>query len=248
MSTIPKQIVYTQFLQRENYTRHHRYDEEMLQYEYIKNGDARGNEAAEKMFASEATGKLSDDPLRNIKYLFVCSMTLVTRFVIEGGMEAETAYNASDLYIQNADKCKTIDEVQTLHKNMIAFFINHMNKMSKENVFSKPIITCHDYIYEHLHSTITIDELANHVGLNSSYLSTLFKKEVGISASEYIRRKRIEAGENMLKYSNFSLSEISEYLAFSSYSHFAGIFRKYTHFSPKEYRKKFYRTTNIVTK
>ena len=243
---ITKKLVYTQFLQRENFTRHHRYDEEMLQYEYIKNGDPRGIDAAEKMFSSNLVGKLSEDPLRNIQYLFVCSITLITRFAIEGGMEPETAYNKSDLYIQSMDKCKSVDEVHALHKQMTTHFVKHTSNVKKENVYSRPVVNCLDYIYEHLHESIKVYDLASETGLNPTYLSTLFKKEMGMPISEYIRRRRVEAAENMLKYSDYALTEIAEYLAFSSYSHFADIFRRQTGYTPKEYRKKFFRKTSLI--
>jgi len=246
MSVISKKMVYTQFLQRENFTHHHRYDEEMLQYDYIKDGDVRGIELAVSLFSSDLTGKLSDDPLRNTQYLFICSMTLVTRFAIEGGMEPEAAYTASDLYIQNADKCKNIADVTSLHREMVTWFTTQMSNLKKQDIYSKPIIHCLDYIYDHLHSIIRVDELADAVGLNPSYLSTLFKKEVGTSVSEYIRLKRVEACKNMLKYSDYSLTEISEYLAFSSYSHFVFIFRRYTQYTPGEFRKRFFRKTVLA--
>jgi YesN/AraC family two-component response regulator len=246
-SDISKRLTHMQFLQRENLTSHYKYDYEMLQFEYIKNGDPRAVDFSVEIFLSDGTGKLSDDPLRNAQYGFVCAMTLTTRFAIEGGMEPETAYNTSDIYIQNADKCKTVDEVRALHRDMTEHFTKQMGRLKTQNVFSKPVVLCLDYIYEHLHQVITVEELAGVVGVNASYLSTLFKKEMGLPISKYIRRKRIESAENMLKYSDYPLTDIGEYLAFSSYSHFAEMFRKYTGFTPKEYRKRFFRKTDLIT-
>ncbi len=247
-TNINKRLTHTEFLQRENYSSHHKYDEEMLQYEYVKVGDPRAVDLATEIFSSNLTGKLSEDPLRNAQYLFVCSTTLTTRFVIEGGMEPETAYNTSDLYIQSVDKCKSVKEVRQLQGDMIRHFTKQMSNLKKQNIYSKPIVFCLDYIYEHLHQVITVVELSKFVDVNPSYLSTLFKKEVGTSISEYIRHKRIEAAENMLKYSHYTLTEISQYFDFSSYSHFSGIFRSYTGLTPKEYRKEFFRKTDFVSK
>lgn len=244
---INKRLMHMQFLQRENYASHHKYDYEMLQYEYVKNGDPRAIDLAVEIFLSSGTGKLSEDPLRNARYIFVCAMTLTTRFVIEGGMEPETAYNTSDLYIQSMDKCKNIDEIRALHRDMTEYFTKFMSGLKKQSVYSKPVVLCLDYIYDQLHKVIKVDELAEAVAVNPTYLSALFKKEMGLPISEYIRRKRVEAAENMLKYSDYSLTEIGQYLAFSSYSHFADIFRKYSGFTPKEYRKKFFRKTDMVS-
>ena len=236
--SVNKQLAYLEFINRENSFRHHRYDDEMMQYEYIKLGDMRALAEAERMIHSAELGHLSDDPVINLRYLCICNITLVTRFAIEGGLEHEKAYNASDLYIRKYDKAVSVDELYALHAEMIAYFTNAVMAAKKENIYSKQVIQCMDHIHYHLHEQITVRELAELVGLNESYLSVLFKRETGINLSEYITSKRMEAAENMLKYSDFSLTEISDILAFSSYSHFARVFRKYYDTSPKEYRSR----------
>ena len=98
-----KGLVLAAFLQREEGRYHHTYEEELLQYEYLRDGDLRSIEESKRLFRTGISGHLSDDPLRDKKYLFVASITLATRFAIEGGMEAQSAYNLSDLYIQRMD-------------------------------------------------------------------------------------------------------------------------------------------------
>ncbi|MDO5292441.1 MAG: helix-turn-helix domain-containing protein [bacterium] len=248
-----KALVHTTFAQREEERYHHSYDEELLQYEYVRNGDMRSIDESKRLFRSNITGILSSNELRNKKYLFVASITLATRFCIEGGMDAQTAYNSSDLYIQQADLCQTVDEVNKLHTIMISDFTARMaslhaqNKVfvsktdtfvsNKSDLLSKPIAECLDYIYYHLHQKITLQELADTVSLTPNYLASLFKKEKGITIQKYIRTKRMEAAKNMLLYSEYSLTEIGEFLAFSSSSHFIKIFREETGMTPKEFQK-----------
>lgn len=241
--TMDKQVAYLEYVNRENSFHHHRYDNEMLQYEYLAKGDSCAIEESERMIRSAETGHLSDDPLKNLLYLCICNITLVTRFAIEGGMDAEKAYNASDLYIQKYDKARSTDELYALHREMIEYYVRAVAAAKKENVYSKPIIQCIDYIQLHLHEAIVVGELADICGLNESYLSVLFKRETGVNMTEYVIIKRMETAENMLKYSDFTLSEISDILHFSSYSHFARTFRKYYDTSPKKYRDTHYRRT-----
>lgn len=236
-----KKLSYLEFIHRENEIRHHHYDEEMLQYNYLKVGDLRAIEEGEKMFSSSITGHLSDDPVRNAKYLFVASITLATRFAIEGGMDEETSYNTSDLFIQKMDLCNSVEEIQKLQKDMFSFFTNKMASIEKQQVYSKPIILCLDYIYYHLHQKILLKNLAEYVNLNPNYLSELFKKECKITISQYILKKRMEAATNMLIYSDYTYSQIASTLAFSSQSHFSKVFKEYTGETPKKYREKFLR-------
>ena len=93
-------LAYRAYLNTQRGWSHHTHDEDMKQYQLMQAGDPRAPEEAERIIRSGTPGTLSADPVRNMKYLFVCTATIATRFAIEGGMEAEEAYNASDLYIQ----------------------------------------------------------------------------------------------------------------------------------------------------
>lgn len=154
--TMDRQVAYLEFINRENSFHHHRYDDEMLQYEYVKNGDMRAIEEAKKMIHSVETGHLSDNPLKNLLYLCICNITLITRFAIEGGMDEEKAYNESDLYIQKYDKAHTTDEIYALHREMIEYFTKAVGASKKEHIYSKQVVQCMDYIHYHLHEQIVV--------------------------------------------------------------------------------------------
>lgn len=235
-ATMDKQVAYLEFLNRERNFRHHRYNDELNELEMIKNGNLEAVGAAKRMLLAGTSGHLSDDPVKNRLYLNICHITLCTRFAIEGGMDSEKAFTASDLFIQRCDRAKTLEELTTLHTEVTEYFTKQVAAVKKADVFSKPVIQCMEYIDTHLHESIVVGKLAKTVKLNESYLSTLFKRQVGVSVTDYVIAKRMEAAENMLRFSDFTLSEISDILHFSSYSHFARTFRKYYGTSPKRYR------------
>ena len=135
-------------------------------------------------------------------------------------MEMESAYTLSDLYILKADKCSAAAEVHMLHKEAVLDFTNQMNKVARSSIYSKPIVMTMDYIYDHLHSKISEEEIAEYVSLSPSYLSRLFRSEVGVTVSTYIAVKRVETAQNMLKYSDYAPVDIGNYLAFNSHSFF----------------------------
>lgn len=243
--SLEKKIAHLQFIQRENSLKHHSYREEVLSYEYIKQGDMKAVTEGVRIFRSNTVGLLSDVPLKNRQYLFVAATTLATRYAIEGGMDAEDAYIASDLFIQRADKAETIAEIYNIHKEMLTYYVKQVAAQHRQASYSKPIIQCMDYVYYHLHENISGEILADVTGLNRSYLSTLFHKETGITISDYIMSKKMEAAENMLKYSDYSLTEISEYLNFSSYSYLAKLFKEKHGLTPKAYRNRFFGHSDI---
>ena len=123
-------------------------------------------------------------------------------------------------------------------------FASYMNDSKRNVAKSKQIVQCIDYIRENIHKSITVSELAENVGLNETYLSKLFKKEVGCSVSEYIRNEKIEEACWLLRYTNKTSIEIATDLSFSSHSYFISVFKKVTGTTPKEYRNNSYRMFN----
>ena len=195
---------------------HRPMEEEFLFYEAVSSGnlDYVQQNCRQKRFTDpKGMGVLSTNSLTNIKYHFIVATAMITRQCVEHGMEVE---------------------------QMALDFTGKMSLLKKNTVISKSITICMDYIYNNINQRITVSDLADYTGLSPSYLSRLFKKELGISISDYICEKKIEKAENLLKYSDFSFVEIANYLAFSSQSHFIQSFKKSVGLTPKKYRDKYY--------
>ena len=174
-------------------------------------------------------------------YHFVTAVALVARYCVEGGLGHDTAYTLSDIYIQRADKMKNIEELIDLFGEMELDFAERMRTLKKDNVISLHVRRCIDYIYEHLHEDLTLGVLAEHVGLNPSYLSKLFSKEKGMSIKAFITKAKISTAENLLRSSDFSCLDISLALGFSSQSAFISVFRKINGMTPKRFRELHYK-------
>ncbi len=190
----------------------------------------------------EGTGTLSHDPLTNMKYHFIVTAAMLTRYCIEGDMEPELAYRLSDFYILKMDASTTIRQVADLHHSMAKDFTGKMVLQKKSSILSKPVMQCVDYIYGHIKDRITIQSLADYTGLSTNYLSRVFKQNLGISVSDYIREKKVEKATHLLRYSNQSVVEIANYLSYSSQSHFIQTFEAFTGQTPKKYRDKYYKS------
>ena len=134
------------------------------------------------------------------------------------------------------DKCTSIAAIDKLRDEMIFDYAELMKNTRKQNVYSKHIVRCIDYIYDHLNENITVSSLADYLQINPTYLSKLFAKETKLTLSKYIKRERLRAAANMLKFSDYSIGEISEYFCFSSQSHFTNAFQEEFYTTPKKYR------------
>ncbi|MDE7132081.1 MAG: AraC family transcriptional regulator [Lachnospiraceae bacterium] len=238
---------YQDELQRNEESLSHRpLEEEYSFYQAVSSGDIDfvQKNCNENSFTNpDGMGMLSTNPLTNIKYHFVVTVAMITRRCVEAGMELEQAFRLSDFYILKMDACSSIEAISNLHKQMALDYTTKMILVKKGTILSKPIVLCMDYIYSHINHRITVEDLAEHAELSPGYLSRLFKKELNISISDYICEMKIEKAQHLLKYSNYSLIEIANYLAFSSQSHFIQTFKKLVGVTPKKYRDYYYRTS-----
>ena len=195
--------------------------EEFLFYRAVASGDVeavRTNCAQERFVEEEGVGILSRNPVTNMKYHFVITTAMVTRLCKQNGMEMEQAFRLSDFYIQKLDNIHTVEGVQSLHDEMVINFAEKMRRYFRDDTNSKHINACKEYIYAHVKERITIEDLADTLGVSASYLSRLFKKETGVSVSAYIRAQKIDMAKNLLRYSDYTVIEIANRLSFSSLS------------------------------
>ena len=72
--------------------------------------------------------------------------------------------------------------------------------------------------------------------MSRRYLSTKFKKETGMTLSQYIQEQKIGKAKSLLKSTDRSILEIATYLGFSSQGYFQNVFKKLTGMTPKDYR------------
>lgn len=235
----------SEFVQHEVLAGHRVIENEFTFYDAIANGNLEyvKNDCKNNTFTNpEGMGKLSENPLQNIRYHFVVTTAMITRYCVHNGMEQEKAYGLSDFYILKMDGCRTIEEISQLHDAMCLDYCNQMNILRNSQILSKPIVLCIDYIYSHIHYRITIKELAAYLKLSESYLSKLFHKEMGLPLSEYILNLKIEKAKNLLQYSDYNIVDIANYLSFSSQSHFIQVFQKKTGLTPHKYRTQHFRS------
>lgn len=93
------------------------------------------------------------------------------------------------------------------------------------------------YMDEHYAENITLDTLAAQAHISKHYLIHAFNKEVGCSPIRYLMARRIAEGKHLLENSNYSVSQISLSLGFSSPGYFTQRFKKAVGLSPLEYRR-----------
>ena len=103
------------FEKRETGFSHAPFEREMAFYESVRSGNLEAVKTLFTPLGGEGFGKLSNDPLQNLKYHLVVSIAMITRFCINGGLTPEEAYSMSDVYIQQTDLCRSAEEINDVH-------------------------------------------------------------------------------------------------------------------------------------
>ena len=99
------------------------------------------------------------------------------------------------------------------------------------------IIRARQYIIQHQGEDISLEEVACHVGLSPTYLSALFKQEMGTGFIRYLQRIRIERAKTLLRETDRKVRDIAQEVGYRDLKHFNKIFYNETNVTPSEYRK-----------
>ena len=102
---------------------------------------------------------------------------------------------------------------------------------------SKPVRLARKYIHQHYTEPITLETLGNEVGLNATYLSSVFKKETNQSFLDYLTQVRVDAAKELLADTEIPIGDIAERVGYLDMKYFYKRFKKFTGLSPKDYRK-----------
>lgn len=217
---------------------HNTYHYEQLYLDYIRSGNVEGLKKFFSNAFSIQAGQLADNTLRQAKNILIVSVTLATRCAIEGGLDIESAYQLSDVYIQESEKLQNTDALYHLQYNMLLDFTRRVAQAQVPHDTTSDIYKCIQYIKQHTNQAVSTSDVAAYIGKSRSHLSRCFKKELGFGMNEFIMRCKLEEAKSLLTYTDKSLSEISSYLCFSSQAYFQNVFKKKFGITPNEYRKR----------
>lgn len=216
---------------------HNTYRYEQLYLDYIRTGNVDGLKKFFSNAFSIQAGRMADNTLRQTKNILIVSATLATRCAIEGGLDIESAYQLSDIYIQEGEKLQDTKELNQLQYDMLLDFTRRVAQAQIPRDTASDIYQCIQYIKQHTNQAISTSDVAACVGKSRSYLSRRFKKELGFQMNEFIMRCKLEEAKALLAYTDKSISEISSYLCFSSQAYFQNVFKKKYGITPNAYRR-----------
>jgi AraC family transcriptional regulator, arabinose operon regulatory protein len=94
-----------------------------------------------------------------------------------------------------------------------------------------------DLIEREMHRPLTLEDLANAVGVTQPYFCELFKSITRYRPTEYVNQRRVERAKELLIRTSDKVHDIARNVGFESDSYFSTVFRKYEGVSPRVYRE-----------
>lgn len=136
---------------------------------------------------------------------------------------------------ENFQDSETLDEIITA----FSLCLSNIEKCrcSKRGM-SREIEAAARFMEKNYDKDITLRQISGLVGLTPNYLSNLFKKELGVNFSDYLKSLRIELAKKLLMETSLRSYEIAEKTGFIDNTYFCKVFKKTTGKSPNEFRKR----------
>ena len=161
---------------------------------------------------------------------------LLSRAAIEGGADAQEIFGLKYQYLSGIDNYKTVEELTFWLSKLLTRFTDCVFNLT--GVRHKDIILkASDYIRRNYMKKLTLEEVADHVYLNPSYFSRIFKSETGSPFVTYVNSMRIEMSKKLLLDLSVPLIDVSNEVGFDEQCYFTRVFKKVTGMTPGMYRK-----------
>jgi len=178
---------------------------------------------------------LADNPLRSLKNSLIGSCTLFARAAVEANVHPEDSFSQSDIFILRIEKITNIKDLQAFEYHMVKSFIKMIN-VERTYTYSLHITQIINHIHVNITNQISLEELAEVTHKSKEYLSSAFKKEVGINIVDYIQHQKIEESKHFLDFTSMNINEIALLFNFCNGGYYSRVFKKHTGVKPSTYR------------
>jgi AraC family transcriptional regulator len=145
--------------------------------------------------------------------------------------EAESSEPAGQLYVDAL--------VQTLALHLVRHYSTAENLRGPFNggLSGHRLRRAKEFIDENLEQDLSLDEIADAVGLSPFHFSRSFKRTTGMTPQQFLWQTRIARARQLLTNSELPIVEISARAGFKTQSHFTTLFRKFTTMTPRAWRE-----------
>ena len=216
-----------------------RYNEENSLIQAVAKGQTHKAEAFLNGFNMQGIEHRIPDRLRNVKNYMIILNTLLRKAAESADVHPIHIDKLSSEFAHRIEQLTSESGMNTLSREMIRKYCllvtNH--SMKDYSLLIRKVLTRIDL---ELTADLSLKVQAKALGVNASYLSTLFKRETGKTLTEYVNGKRIEYAIFLLNSTQLQIQVIAQYCGISDVNYFTRLFKAAVGKTPKEYRDSIY--------
>lgn len=138
-----------------------------------------------------------------------------------------------------ASKCARLLVMDGTRHTQAPYFMFPQYTQGIDGVSDPAIDIIQQWIQKNYATTVSLETLAEMVGMSSRTFLRHFKRAIGMTPIQYIQQVRIEAARHLLEVSLKNIEEISEAIGYADVCSFRKLFKRKTGIPPREYRAKF---------
>ena len=132
----------------------------------------------------------------------------------------------------------SIEELRNWLRTLLCEVVNILRSHGQVNS-KKVVLQVQEFIRaNYANAELSLSMIAEHIFLNPTYLSRLYKKETGSNYVEYLTQYRMQEAKRLLSDSTLRINDVSAMVGYSNPQYFCTLFKKCFHVSPMEYREK----------
>jgi AraC-like DNA-binding protein len=179
--------------------------------------------------------RIPGDKLRSFKNFLFSHNTLYSYAAEKGGLSALHSHYMTEKYAILIEHTMSIYKLEEIHLNMLRDYADPNNRLFSNDNLSVAGRAA-KYITINFNENITIEEIAKKLHVHPAYLMRTFKKEKGLTVSQFRRVKRIKEAKELLRHSNLNLTDIAFMVGFNNSQYFSRAFKEEAGVTPKEFR------------
>lgn len=175
------------------------------------------------------------DPLRSFKNYTIILNTLLRKAAEHGGVHPVYIDGLSSDYAKRIETVNSIDAGVALQREMVKGYCLLVKEHSMRG-YSQAVKEIILNVDLDLTADLSLKKLAELLNLNPSYLSALFRRETGLTLTEFVTKKRMNFAETLLGTTQLQVQTVAQQCGIMDVNYFTKAFKKHTGFTPTEYR------------
>lgn len=174
---------------------------------------------------------------KSVQMICIELVNIVNRVARELGIEVKTVYSDEEIPYEKIRKFETITEVKEWILSVYGKLINLIEIRGLNTSYSESTKKAIEFVQRNYTRNISLSDAADYIGVNSSYLSRVFKEECGKGFVEYLNMIRVEHAKRLIEKGSIKFKEIVKEVGFNNYTYFFKVFKNIINMTPVEYKE-----------